>query len=165
MKTSKIALHILYWLSNILIVLMLYSVLRYFIIYFPNSIKYWDILVEELGSMAIIEKISFITLLFLPFIPVIAFRNFMRNLRKELTFTEKNIKLLKKVTIGLIIFDLIHIIWYSIVFPITFTIDGQPAPCLIPFQVTVLFFALLMWGLRHILSNGLSLKQENDLTI
>lgn len=169
MKTSKIAWHILFWTANLLIVLWAYGFLRHFIQHFPQTIKFmsYSASINQTTPIAkqIIVELNFILISIMLLYLFLKFRRLLNNLKNDHTFIDYNIWLLKKITIGLIIFDLIHIFHHTFIQLSWTDIKGDPVPHMIPFQVTVLFFALLMWGLRHILSNGVSLKQENDLTI
>jgi hypothetical protein len=164
MKTSKIAWHVLYWTVNLLIVLWAYVFLMRSIYHLPKLLDY-AFSENNFDMIMVIAELNFIILSVMFLIVVLKFRQLLKNLKNDLTFIDYNISLLKKITIGLIVFDLIHIFHHTFV-QFTFTdVKGGPVPHMIPFQVTVFFFALLMWGLRHILANGVLLKQENDLTI
>jgi uncharacterized membrane protein len=164
MKTSKIAWHVLYWTANLLIVLWAHIFLMRSIYHFPKLLDY-AFSENNFDITMVIVELNFIILSIMFLIVVLKFRQLLKNLKNDLTFIDSNISLLKKITIGLIIFDLIHIFHHTFI-QLTFTdVKGDHVPHMIPFQVSVIFFALLMWGLRHILLNGVRLKQENDLTI
>ncbi len=169
MKTSKIAWHILFWTANLLIVLWAYAFLRHFIQHFPQMIQFlsYSASKNQIAPMVktLILELNTLVIAIIVIYLFLKFRQLLNNLKNDHTFIDSNIWLLKKITIGLIIFDLIHIFHHTFIQLSWTDIKGDPVPHMIPFQVTVLFFALLMWGLRHILLNGVSLKQENDLTI
>lgn len=166
MKTSKISWHILFWTANILIALLAYAFLRYLTIHFPNNIKFWSYTTpENLVVARVVMELNFIVLTIMLFYLFLKFRRLLKNLKNDQTFVDNNISLLKKITLGLLAFDLLHIFHHNVIlpkFPIT---HGDPMPSMISVQVTLFFFALLMWGLRSILLNGTRLQQEKDLTI
>ena len=110
MKTSKLAWHILYWTANLLIVLWVYVFLRHCIQHFSQVIKFFNYYSSEnMIVQQVIMELNFIVLSIMLFFLFVRFRQLLNNLKKDQTFIDHNISLLKKITLGLIIFDLIHI--------------------------------------------------------
>ncbi len=167
MKTSKITLHILFWVVSLIIVYFIYAVLRPFIYDIPFLIENWQIVFNPTPEVVLwLIILNFgINLYFL--FPLWSFRMFLKNLQTSQTFAEENISLLKKFSNGLLIFLTVRILIDTVWRLLANIVDiyGNEVPIQYPFYIAIFLFALSVRVILHLLSSGLRLKQENDLTI
>lgn len=96
------------------------------------------------------------------------FREFIKNVKNNKTFTLDNIALLKRISytlLGLWLATVIYmrLAYYYIAKRLEF--DSLLITDEIPNYSGILFVALFIWVLAHIFSTGLKLQQEKDLTI
>jgi hypothetical protein len=167
MKTSKIALNTLHVVVLLIIGYMLFVAIHLIAFDLPFLIENWinlvDLAPQKLLFLLILNLVFALYFLF----PLWSFRMFIKNVQGSQTFTESNIRLLKNFSFGLFIYllsqILIEVFWRF--FTNVADAYGSEVPVRYSFYISVFLLALFIRVITHFISVGVSLKQENDLTI
>lgn len=161
-QISSLSSILLFWLTNILIVFLLFimfEMVRYGLVKYHNKLN--DIYDTSVKFVFWFE----FSILPVAIGTLVIFRKFIRNIKNGQTFTEINIKLLKKFCLGLMVVCLLTFFQkISRYYFVTIPFGGKEGPSW-QFNIWLLILALVVSSMTYIFSIGQNLQKEKDLTI
>ncbi len=166
-QVSHLGLIILFWVVSLIIGYMLYVAIRLIAFDLPYLIENWEAFANVRSEAVLFLIILNFALSAYFLFPLWSFRKFLKNLKESQTFAERNISLLEKFSVGLFVFILARIlieVYWRFFTNMTDTY-GNEVPVQYSSYVALFLFALSIRVIIHLLSSGVRLKQENDLTI
>ena len=160
---KSIPLFIIYWFITLLLVRIIYNFWE---------LTYYSFVAQFIQDNFVIAQRILLTNVFglgvmiLAFITLLLFRRFIKKIQPGQPFSTRTLKLLRKSSFAFIllaVFSILQKIIFEYFVAIPFKIEMSDQAGV--FNYWLLFFAVFMWGLTHVFSNGLNLQQEKDLTI
>ena len=163
-KISSLSLIALFWLTNILIVILLFNVLYLLWWHFTNQ-NYVPNDIYEASKNAR-QFVFWFAVFTLPFAisTLMIFRKFIRNLKNGQTFTEDNIRLLRRFCVGLVVVCVLTFLQKLSYYHFIAIPYGATDPTW-QFNIWLLILALIISSMTYIFSVGQNLQKEKDLTI
>lgn len=156
---SRYGIHIVYWLVIIsIIALISYSIIYW--IWFNRP--FFDRPVPNI-------TIAFFNLFFVKLfscIPLLIFIKFIRNVKLGQTFTQGNIRLLSKLAIFTLTWCALILLnnWLFYIY-IAQPNQWEVGSIFKTFHAVLIIFSIFIWLLSYVLSIGLDLQKDKELTI